>query len=97
MGVQVAIDLPAKKGKFDELREWMVNHIAGTRNFNGNMVVESWRNQDKPDSIFLLEKWESRADFEKYLQWREETGVITELLELLDGEPAFHYFDPLGV
>ncbi|GEM29579.1 antibiotic biosynthesis monooxygenase [Nocardia neocaledoniensis NBRC 108232] len=97
MAIQVTIDMAAKEGRFDDLREWFVKNLPGTRSFAGNISVEVARNQDEPARILFVEKWDSRADFEAYLAWRDESGVIAELLEMLDGEITFRYHDFLGV
>lgn len=97
MAIQVTIDMSAKEGRFDELREWFIKNLPGTRSFPGNISVEVARNQDDPARILFVEKWDKRADFEAYLAWRDEGGVIAELLEMLDGEITFRYHDFLGV
>lgn len=97
MAIQVTIDMTAKEGRVDDLRTWFLDHLAGTRGFAGNISVEVARNQDEPSRILFVEKWESRANFEAYLAWRDESGVIAELLELLDGDITFRYHDFLGV
>ncbi|MGM7645914.1 putative quinol monooxygenase [Nocardia sp. JW2] len=97
MAIQVSIDMTAKPGRFDDLRDWFIAHIPGTRNFAGNITVEIARNQDEPNRIFFVEKWNTRADFESYLAWREESGVIAELVEMLDGDITFRYHDFIGV
>ncbi|MGW5570299.1 putative quinol monooxygenase [Nocardia thailandica] len=97
MAIQVTIDMTAKEGCVDELRTWFLDHLAGTRGFAGNISVEVARNQDEPTRILFVEKWESRESFEAYLAWRDESGVIAELLELLEGDITFRYHDFLGV
>ncbi len=44
-----------------------------------------------------MEKWDTRKNFEDYLAWRVESGVVEELMQYLDGEIDFRYFDPIGV
>ncbi|MFF0494001.1 putative quinol monooxygenase [Nocardia sp. NPDC004068] len=97
MAIQVSIDMTAKEGSYDDLRNWFLEHIPGTRGFEGNITVEIARNQDEPNRILFVEKWDSREHFENYLAWRDKTGVITELLEMLDGDITFRYHDFIGV
>ncbi|MFG2442761.1 putative quinol monooxygenase [Nocardia fluminea] len=97
MAIQVTIDMAAKADRFDDLREWFVKNLPGTRSFAGNISVEVARNQDEPARILFVEKWDTRANFEAYLAWRDESGVIAELLEMLDGDITFCYHDFLGV
>ncbi|MFD5177864.1 putative quinol monooxygenase [Nocardia sp. NPDC058379] len=97
MAIQVTIDMTAKAGRLDDLREWFIKNLPGTRSFAGNISVEVARDQDEPDRVLFVEKWDARADFEAYLAWREESGVIAELVEMLDGDITFRYHDFLGV
>lgn len=97
MACQVVIELKAKPQRADALRDWMQDKLPGTRGFNGCIGVLPTRNQDDPDLIVLLEQWESRQHFEKYLEWRVETGVVKELGGLLGANPQFRYFDYLRV
>ncbi|MCX4095568.1 putative quinol monooxygenase [Nocardia sp. alder85J] len=97
MAVQVAIDMTVKAGRYEELHRWILEHLAGTRGFEGNISVEVTRNQDEPNRILFVEKWVARENFENYLAWREETGVIAELAEMLDGDVGFRYHDFMGV
>ena len=41
----------------------------------------------------LYERWETRENYEKYLVWRTETGMIANLMEAIQGEPSIRYFD----
>lgn len=97
MAIQVTIDMNVKDGRFDDLRNWFIKNVPGTRDFEGNITVEIARNQDDPARILFVEKWDSRANFENYLAWRDKTGVIAELLEMLDGDITFRYHDFIGV
>lgn len=97
MAIQVTIDMVVKEGRFDDLRDWFIAHLPGTRGFAGNISVEVARNTDEPNAVLFVEKWETREAFEKYLAWRDETGVIADLVEMLDGEIVFRHHDFIGV
>ncbi|MFT3661437.1 MAG: antibiotic biosynthesis monooxygenase family protein [Gordonia sp. (in: high G+C Gram-positive bacteria)] len=97
MTCQAVLAITAKEGKYDELREWLVKILPDTRGFQGCVSVEFYRNQDDPQDLVILEKWNSRADYEAYLAWRTEEGILGELGEFIDGELTVRYFDPMGV
>ena len=42
----------------------------------------------------LVEQWQTRAHYEEYFAWREETGAVAQLVEQLEGPPSLRYFDP---
>ncbi|MGC4251244.1 MAG: antibiotic biosynthesis monooxygenase family protein [Sphingobium sp.] len=97
MTCQVVFEMTVKEGCFDQVRAWFIDKLPGTRAFRGNVSVEVVREQDDPDKLIFMEKWDRRADFEAYLAWRVEQGVVAELMEYLDDEIRFRYFDPIGV
>ncbi len=51
------------------------------------------RNQDDPDNLVLVETWESRAHYEKYLAWRREAGTSDRLYRAVMGRPTIRFFD----
>ncbi|EFF89133.1 MULTISPECIES: putative quinol monooxygenase [unclassified Streptomyces] len=97
MACHVIFEMTVKAGRFDDLRKWFLEKLPGTRDFEGNISVEVVRDQDDPTRIVFVEKWDARQDFERYLAWRTETGVVAELGELLEGGIDFRFHDGLGV
>jgi quinol monooxygenase YgiN len=59
--------------------------------------LEVVRDHDDPSRIVFMEKWDARQDFERYLAWRNETGAVAELGEMLEGPIDFRFHDGLGV
>jgi len=41
----------------------------------------------------LIESWDSREHYEKYFAWRQESGALAALGEMLAGPPNLRYFD----
>ncbi|MCD0447907.1 antibiotic biosynthesis monooxygenase [Actinocorallia sp. API 0066] len=97
MTCQVVFELHVKKEHVDNVRQWFVDKLPGTRAFRGNVSVEVVREQDDPTKFVFMEKWNERKDFEDYLAWRVEEGTVAELAEMLEGDIDFRYFEPLGV
>ena len=54
-------------------------------------------NQDEPLNLVLLETWETREQYEKYLAWRSETGALEALGAMLSQAPSIRYFDNLDI
>ena len=54
------------------------------------------QNQDDTNTLVLIEQWDTRGQYEKYLAWRQESGTLAKIVELLDGPPSIRYFDPTG-
>lgn len=97
MTVQVIMEVALKDGGEQEFRDFMREIIADTRAYQGCVSIEFTRNQDSPNELLVMEKWDSRADYEKYLQWRMETGALTRMADAFDGQPKLRFFDPLGL
>lgn len=97
MTCQVIFEMTVKDGRFDELRQWFIDKLPATRAFEGNVSVEVVRDQNEPARVVFMEKWNTRENFEAYLAWREETGVVAELLDVIEGEIDFRFHDPIGV
>ncbi|MYV97797.1 antibiotic biosynthesis monooxygenase family protein [Streptomyces sp. SID3343] len=97
MACHVIFELTAKEGRLDDLRKWFVDRLPATRSFEGNISVEVVRDQDVPTKVVFMEKWSARENFERYLAWRTETGVVQELVEMIEGEIDFRFYDVLGV
>ncbi|HZZ48815.1 MAG TPA: antibiotic biosynthesis monooxygenase family protein [Pseudonocardia sp.] len=97
MTCQVILELTAKDGTYDELRKMFIDIISDTRSYEGCVSVDFVRNQDEPNQMVILEKWDSRKSYEAYFAWRTETGVLEQLGKLADGAPQLRFFDAMGV
>ena len=67
--------------------------LPDTRAYDGCISIDVYQNMDAPETIVLVEKWESRAHQEKYMGWRSETGVVDKIVSQIDGAPSIRYFD----
>ena len=94
MAVTVLLEVKAKPGTGADLIQTFKEILPDTRAYDGALGVETVRNQDDPDVIVVVEKWESRAHYEKYLGWRQETGFVDQLVPRLAEPPTIRYFDP---
>jgi quinol monooxygenase YgiN len=91
---KVTLLFPCKPGEGKGLLEVFSATLGETRAFEGCVSVETFFDADKPDSIILIEEWESRAAQEKYLTWRIESGMITLLDPILAGPLELRYLEP---
>lgn len=93
MAVMVLLEVQAKAGTGSELVETFRAVLPDTRAYEGFLDIVVHQNQDDPDNLAIVEKWVSKAAYEKYLGWREETGVLAQLVEALAGPPSIRYYD----
>ncbi len=92
MATTVVLELRAKAGTGSDLNRAFKEILPDTRAYDGCMGVDVYRNDDDADVIMLVEQWESRAHYERYLAWRTESGMLAQLGEALDGGPSIRYF-----
>ncbi len=93
MAVTVLLELQLQEDKVDTLLQTMKEILPDTRGYDGCIGVEVVQNQDEPANIVLIQKWETRPHYEKYLAWRTETGVVEQLGTLVAAPPSIKFFD----
>ena len=71
--------------------------LADTRAFDGCEGISVHRNQDDEAGILLIEHWDTRPQYEKYLKWREDNGTLAKIVALLEGAPSVRFFGNTGV
>ncbi len=97
MAVLVLLEAKAKPEAVDGLKELFRKRLDETRTYDGCQGITAHTNTEDGRTFVLVEHWESKEHYERYLAWRTETGVLAQLTALLDGAPSIRYFDPLDV
>ena len=95
MRVKLISDLQAQPGKGDDLAQLLREAVPDTRTFDGCIDCAVWRNRDDLDNLAIVETFESREHYDRYFQWRVETGTIDQLGALLAGPPGMRYMDDI--
>ena len=67
--------------------------LSGTESYEGNKSAVYFVSQEDPSKILLLEEWESKEDFDAYLNWRVERGDFAELTSLLEADPVLTFYE----
>ncbi len=94
MGTLVIFEAIAKAESVRELEDFVQRHLPDTRSYDGCQDITGYLNEDGR-TIVMVEHWNSKEDYQKYLAWREETGVLADLGAMLDGEPTIRFFDAI--
>ena len=97
MAVQVILEIDVKPEKLGDLKEFMSGELHHTRGFDGCDGLTVHTNLEEPTNLILVENWESREHYEKYLAWRTERGDMERLAGWVTGEPSIRYFNNFGV
>lgn len=93
MSCQVILTFEAKADCVEKAREWLKRVLPDTRSFDGCITLHVIQNQDKPTEILIIEQWDSRRHYEKYLAWRTETGIMNEFRAMMAADPHIRFFD----
>ncbi len=86
MSHHAVIELPCNPGRGSALVDFFSVALVDTRAFEGCELVEMYTDRDDPDRVILLEKWATSENYDAYLAWRMETGLMEALAPFMDAE-----------
>jgi quinol monooxygenase YgiN len=81
-------------GRVEEFKALLTARFPETRAFDGCNDITAYLADEGRDFVFV-ENWDSRSQYEAYLAWREETGVLGQLGALMEGPPQIRFFDAI--
>ena len=94
----VLFEILLKSECVDQFMGVMEVELPNTRAYDGCQHVTPFLHQDGRTCV-LVEYWESRQHFEKYLEWRAAPGPgyasLGDLANLIEGDPTIRYFEAL--
>ncbi len=93
MAVMVLLEVQANEGTGAELVATFKAILPDTRAFDGCLDIVVHQNQDDKDNLVVVEQWETKSAYENYLGWRQETGVLDQLVAACSGPPSIRYYD----
>ncbi len=93
MAVMVLLTLKTNESDVDNLRNMMDEILPDTRAYEGCQGIVAYQNQDEERDFVLVEQWDTRVNYEKYVAWRTDTGTLAKLVALCEGEPNIQIFD----
>lgn len=70
----LTIDLQVDPEKIDEFLAMMIEAAPDTRARDGNRLFDIYVDQDDPGHVVFYEIWDSKAQQEAYISWRQESG-----------------------
>ncbi len=89
----VLLEGQVQSDKIEDMKSYLAQILPDTRSYDGCQGADAQFNMDDPGNMVLVEQWESRGHYEKYLQWRTDTGVVDKLVSMLTGPPSGRYFE----
>ena len=93
MAVTVTLEFSVTRGRADEFKILLRELLPDTRSYEGCLKVDVYQGHDNPETIYLVEDWESKVHQQKYQAWRGDSGIAEVVGNFLADEPRFNYFD----
>ena len=87
MTVGVLVEGFLKDGERDGFTALLTEKFKVTRTFEGFQTIDLTYNVEDPSNWVITELWDSKEDYQKYLQFRQEDGTSEEFAEVCIGTP----------
>ena len=91
--VTVTMELTLKAEAVEPFRAQVGDALVDTRSFPGFVDLSIHFHADDPNRILFLEEWKSRADYEAYVAFRTETGMMDVMAAMLVQPPRIDIWD----
>ena len=85
MSIIIIVDAKLREESISAAAKFFAEIVPDTRRFEGCEGIDVCIDSEDAGNLVLVEKWASKEHYQKYHHWREETGVLQQILELLDG------------
>ena len=95
MSVLVFVDLKLKPEDTPKMIDFLKGVVSDTRSYDGCQDITIYA-EDNGEGVVMVEHWDSKAHYEKYLNWRIETGVMDKLGAMLSAEPIIRFAENTG-
>ena len=92
MAVRVILEVQAKPGTGDKVVAFFRSILPETRAYEGCISVDTLQNSDDVDNVVVVEVWDSREQYEKYLAWQRDIGTSDRLMAALAEPPSIRHF-----
>jgi quinol monooxygenase YgiN len=79
--------MSAKPGQGAALAAAFEEILPDTRKYQGCNGVTVHQSASDPDSLMLIENWDSADDHASYSNWRKDSGTLGGVMGLAGGRP----------
>jgi len=93
MSVSVLLEGFLKEGERAEFTALLTEKWKVTQTFDGFQTIDLTYNVEDPNNWVITELWESKEDYEKYLQFRQEDGTLDQVASVCTDAPSVRIFD----
>ena len=93
MSVSVLLEGQLIEGARDGFTALLAEKFKLTKSFDGFQAIDLTYNVGDPNNWVITEVWDSKEDYEKYLQFRQKDGTLEEVASICKGAPSVRIFD----
>ena len=93
MTVSVLLEGFLKKGERDGFTALLTEKFKVTRTFDGFQTIDLTYNVEDPSNWVITELWDTKEEYQKYLQFRQEDGTLDEVASVCRDAPSVRIFD----
>lgn len=97
MTCYVMLEFTARKGTGPALVNGLRAALPVTRGKDGCQSLELTVNQDNPDNMIIVMRWESRGHYDTYRAWREANGDVKQFADATESGLSTRFFDIVDV
>lgn len=92
MTTSVVIEIKTKPGVSGDMLAMLKEILPATRSYDGCLDLTTLQDHNDPNTLIILSKWQTKAQYEAYLNWRKETGVFDIFADMLAAPPSTRFF-----
>lgn len=93
MTVSVLLEGHLNDAERDGFTALLTEKFKLTKTFKGFQAIDLTYNVEDPNNWVITEVWNSKEDYEKYLQFRQEDGTLNQVAAVCRGAPSVRIFD----
>jgi heme-degrading monooxygenase HmoA len=93
MTVSVLLEGHLIDGERDGFTALLTEKFKLTKTFDGFQKIDLTYNVEDPNNWVITELWDSKEDYQKYLQFRQEDGTLDEVASICADAPSVRIFD----
>ena len=93
MTASVLLEGVLKDGEREGFTALLTEKFKVTRTFDGFQTIDLTYNVEDPSNWVITERWDSKEDYQKYLQFRQEDGTLDEVASVCRDAPSVRIFD----
>lgn len=90
--IATMIEFTVDTARLDEFLAYMAKVAPGTRGFAGNLGFSTYADPDNPAHVLHHVAWDSLASQQRYMAWRESTGVFDIIRSFIIEGPLMTYW-----